>query len=222
MSHTATSRRERRKQEVHDRILSAAASLFECNRIAETTALAIADTADVAEKTFYNHFPTKQHLVTELAEGVVAETLHLLAEALEQEGSTRERIASFAEQSGKRADASGPIRRALILEIIRVSQVESVSPSDDVSGGLRRDLHDAWGALLRRGVAQGDVGDRYSVGFLTDLAVAAFGGVATRWAACPDYPIRERLAECAACVGDAVEARRHAPNRDETHSERSP
>ena len=32
-----------------------------------TTALEIADAADVAEKTFYNHFPTKQHLIEELS-----------------------------------------------------------------------------------------------------------------------------------------------------------
>ena len=194
------SRRERRKQEVHDRLLAAAVGLFEGKGFAETTAFEIAERADVAEKTFYNHFPTKQHLVRELAEAVVAEGLESLEDARKQPLSTRRRIEYFAERAAKRVADSGAIRRTLIVEIIRVSQVEGSGPERG------RQLHEAWEALLRDGVERGDVGDRYSIDFLTEMAVASFGGVATSWATQPGYPLRERLRECAALLGDAVEA----------------
>jgi AcrR family transcriptional regulator len=59
--HTATSRRERRWRETHERIIEAATELFGRKEFSGITALEIAEMADVAEKTFYNHFSTRQH-----------------------------------------------------------------------------------------------------------------------------------------------------------------
>ncbi len=193
-------RRERRKQEVHDRILAAAVLLFEKKGIGSTTVEEIADAADFAEKTFYNHFPTKQHLIRELAEGLVEENYALLEEARKRPSSTRERIAYFAQRSADLANQRSTIRRELILEIIRVSQIEG-------SGPMRsRELRHAWTALLADGVAQGDVGDRFGIEFLAEMAVGAFGAVCAHWASQADYPLRERMAECALFLGDAISA----------------
>ena len=59
------SRRERRKREVHDRILEAAVERFEQSGFEGTKVDEICEAADVAQKTFFNHFPTKQHLFRE-------------------------------------------------------------------------------------------------------------------------------------------------------------
>ena len=60
------SRRERRKQEVHDRLLEAAWRLFGERGYDETTVAEIAEAADVAKGTFFNHFPTKESLAEAL------------------------------------------------------------------------------------------------------------------------------------------------------------
>ena len=195
-------RRERRKQEVHDRILTAAAELFEKKGIGATTVEEIADAADFAEKTFYNHFPTKQHLISELAEGLVEETYALLEEVRKRRISTRARIAFFAARSADLADQRSTIRRELILEIIRVSQIEGSGPA------RRRELRHAWAALLQDGVAVGDVGDRFTIEFLAEMAVGCFGAVSANWASQAEYPLRERMDECALFLGDAAAATR--------------
>jgi AcrR family transcriptional regulator len=99
-------RRERRKREVHDRIVEAAVALFEKQGFDTTTALEIADSADVAEKTFYNHFPTKQHLIEELARESLERAMEILREAQKSGGSPAERLLHFFDRAADEAEAS--------------------------------------------------------------------------------------------------------------------
>ena len=62
------SRRERRKREVRDRIMRAAMKRFIRQGFDDTRVDEIAQDADVAQKTFFNYFPTKQDLFHQLAE----------------------------------------------------------------------------------------------------------------------------------------------------------
>ena len=68
-SDTATpiNRIERRKIEFRDNITRAAMKLFEEQGIVETSVAAIIKEADIAHKTFFNHFPTKDHLLRYIA-----------------------------------------------------------------------------------------------------------------------------------------------------------
>lgn len=176
-------RRERRKREVHARIVEAAVALFERQGFAATTALEIADAADVAEKTFYNHFPSKQSLIAELARGSLEGLLAMLAQARAAGATPHERLLHFFE--GAAADAaagSRPLARELILEWIRISQVED-------SGD--RSLHEAFAALFD------GVGDARDREFLADMAVAIYTGILIHWVSRADYPLRERLVAAA-------------------------
>ena len=62
------SRRERKKQETRDRILSVARKMIENQGFGATTLEQIAEGADVSKATFYNYFPNK----TELLEAILA------------------------------------------------------------------------------------------------------------------------------------------------------
>ena len=78
------SRRERRRREIHDRILEAAVELFDARGVTQTRIDDICDHADLAQKTFFNHFPTKQHLFREIAEAFVGNVCALVEEARKQ------------------------------------------------------------------------------------------------------------------------------------------
>ena len=172
-------RRERRKREVHDRIARAATALFERQGFSDTTALEIAEAADVAEKTFYNHFPTKQHLIEELARDSLARLMQILGEARNAGASPRERLARFFESAAAEAESgSRPLARELILEWIRVSQVDNAED---------RRLHEAFATLFAGS------GDRSERDFLADMAVAIYTGILINWVSRSDYPLRERL-----------------------------
>ncbi|SPT51269.1 TetR/AcrR family transcriptional regulator [Actinomadura madurae] len=63
---TATAgRRQRRWQDVHDRLYEAAAELFVRKGFGNTSFDEIADLADVARKTAFNHFPRKKDFIRE-------------------------------------------------------------------------------------------------------------------------------------------------------------
>jgi AcrR family transcriptional regulator len=74
-----SSRRERKKQETRDRILSAAGDLLASQGFASTTLDQIAESADVSKATFYNYFPNKEALLQQIAEIEMADIGELLA-----------------------------------------------------------------------------------------------------------------------------------------------
>jgi len=57
------SRIERRKTEFRDKITRAALKLFAKDGVADTSIASIIEASDIAHKTFFNHFPTKDHLL---------------------------------------------------------------------------------------------------------------------------------------------------------------
>lgn len=59
----ATDRRFRQRERTRSRILAAALELFQARGYAGTTMDEIADGADVARRTLFNHFPTKQAIL---------------------------------------------------------------------------------------------------------------------------------------------------------------
>ena len=61
-------RLERRKREVREKILAAAFELFLSQGVAATTIEEICEHADVANRTFFNHFATRQDMIRALAE----------------------------------------------------------------------------------------------------------------------------------------------------------
>jgi AcrR family transcriptional regulator len=80
----ALGRRQRKRQAVHQRLLDIAQELYRERGIAATTVDDIAEAADVARQTFFNHFPYKEALAVELAsEGIqdIAQHAQALLEA---------------------------------------------------------------------------------------------------------------------------------------------
>jgi len=82
----ALGRRQRKRQAVHQRLLEVAAQLFEERGIGHTTVDDIAEEADVARQTVFNHFPYKEALALELAADGV-QTIALRAQALLESGA---------------------------------------------------------------------------------------------------------------------------------------
>ena len=61
-----SSRRERKKQETHQRLLETAWDLFQHRGYDDTTVEEIAEAADVAKGTFFNYFRTKEAMLRDL------------------------------------------------------------------------------------------------------------------------------------------------------------
>ncbi|HEX8917426.1 MAG TPA: helix-turn-helix domain-containing protein [Chloroflexota bacterium] len=106
----AAGRRQRKRQAIHQRILDVSDQLFRERGVAGTTVDDIAEAADVARQTFFNHFPYKEACAVELAaDGIesVAQKAHCLLEfglpALDVLCRTAEAVLEAALQDGERA-----------------------------------------------------------------------------------------------------------------------
>jgi len=193
------SRRERRKLEVRARILEAAVALFDARGYAATKVSEISDRADVAHKTFFNHFPTKQHLLQAIAEEAMNEQLEGFEELRKQPLSTAERIERVFHQVADRAETSGLMRPELLLEIIRVTHA-----SEAHGEGEARKLHDAFAGIVRDGLAAGDVTRAHDEETLVEMLMGAYYAVMLNWTSFEGYPLRERARAAGRFLADAI------------------
>jgi AcrR family transcriptional regulator len=187
------SRRERRKLEVHQRILDAAIGLFDEQGFAATTVADICERADVAHKTFFNHYPSKQDLFRELA-GLGLESVLVDIETARKEGrTTRERLARFFA-----AVAESATHRELLTDM-----VHAVHESADKSEHARK-LHDAFGAIVSDGLAAGDVTRRHDSETLAEMILGAYYVLMFSFANLDDFPIRKQAKSAASFLADAL------------------
>jgi len=191
-------RRERRKHELRGRILEAAMALFDARGFAATPVAEICERADVAQKTFFNHFESKQQILRAIA----AESLERLLVDLEairkRPGSTADKLQAFFRQIADNAEAAGPMRRELLTEIIHVAHAERSEPEQ------ARRLHAAFGALVRDGRADGDVSREDSLATQTEMLLGAFYALMFNWAHLEEYPLRRQAAAAARFLARAL------------------
>jgi AcrR family transcriptional regulator len=193
-----TGRRERRKQEVHDRIIDAAVGLFDARGVEGTKVDDICAAADVAQKTFFNHFPSKQHLVGEIASEFVDQLLAILDEAHRQGTTTRARLELFFMHVADQALAAGPMHRQLVMHVIRLLQDRHTDQEQS------RRLHASMAALVRDGIRAGDVTRAHPAAVVTEMIVGAFYAVMLNWLGVDGYPLRARAVGAARFLGDAL------------------
>jgi AcrR family transcriptional regulator len=67
-SATSPDRRQRRSSETRERLFRAALNLFAQHGFADTTVEDITNAADLGKGTFFNYFPSKEHMLLAFAE----------------------------------------------------------------------------------------------------------------------------------------------------------
>jgi len=191
-------RRERRKLEVRSRIVDAAIRLFDEHGFEATKVADICERADVVNKTFFNHFPTKQHLLREIAESQISVLFADIEAARARPASTRERISALFERIADNVDAAGPMRRELVTEMIHATE-----SAGDGSVQSRR-LQEAFAAMIRDGRVRGDVHAAHPIATQADVALGTFYALMFAWAHTTDFPLRRRALAAARLLGDAL------------------
>jgi AcrR family transcriptional regulator len=194
----ALPRRERRKLEVRDRILEASMSLFEQRGIEATKVVEICERADIAHKTFFNHFQSKRELLREIARFGLDQLLVDIAEARRQPLPSSARIHYFFERIASNAAEAGPMHRELLTEIVRVAHEQGTEPEQ------ARKLQAAFGSIVRAGLAAGDLRSPHSAETLTEMLMGGFYVLMFNWANLPGYPLQIRAAETARFLSDAM------------------
>lgn len=186
----APSRRERRRVEVRDRIVESALLLFETQGYEATTVAEIVRRADIAYGTFFNHFPSKLHLLREVADHSMRDLFENLEEIRKQPGDFAEHLVLLFERSADRTLAKGPQMRELISAMMALAFPETAGNDD-------RRIRLAFGQLLEDGSGRGEVREDVDFETLLEIIVGAWYSMFLSWVHFDDYPLRERATKAA-------------------------
>jgi AcrR family transcriptional regulator len=191
----AVNRVDRRKREVRERILGAAFDLFLEQGVKSTTIEDICQRADIANRTFFNHFPARQDMMRALAEGRLANPFDVVVERTAQPVPKR-LICAFDDIAAALVN-SGDTYRDLIGEM--AATVDSA-----VQRGAG--IHDTFLALINEGIARGEVSSRHDARTLTDIIVAALSGGIVNWAGDRTYALETNLHNLGIALADLLTA----------------
>ena len=147
----ALSRRERRSAELRERLFRAALRLFASKGYAETTVEDITEAADVGKGTFFNYFPSKEHILMAFAEMQLAKL-----EAVIREAKNADRPMIDVLRSLMLRMTEEPIRNPAIVRALLQANLSSVP----VRGEMLR-IHERnralIGQLIRHGQERGEI-----------------------------------------------------------------
>lgn len=184
---------DRRKLEIRERILSAAYQSFLERGVGETTLEDICERADVANRTFFNHFPTRIDMMRALSERRLAELQDVIFE-----GSTAPTpahlISLFDRIAGQMVDL-GEKYREVVGEMVN-------STGYAVPRGST--LHSSFVQLIKDGVARGDVLADDDPTILADIIVGTLSGAVVNWASDDTYSLTSNMHDLAVSLSKTL------------------
>jgi AcrR family transcriptional regulator len=186
-------RMDRRKQEVRDRILRAAFELFLARGVSATKIEDICAGADVATRTFFNHFATRQDMMRALAD---SRLLNLHDVVFDRTGEpVPGRLIGVFDDIATALVKSSDTYRELIGEML-------VSSGFGIQRGFA--LHGTFLDLVKDGVARGEVGTRHDAQTLADIIVGALTGGLLNWTVESTYSLETGLHDIAVALADLM------------------
>ena len=183
---------DRRKREISDRILRAAFDLFLVQGVAATTIEEICQRADVANRTFFNHFPTRHAMVAALAKRLLTDVHDL--EVTRVDEPVPARIIGIFDDIAAALMKSTESYREIISELM-------AGAGHGTHRGLG--LHDVFVEMVRGGVARGEVTTRHDPQILADIIISALSGPIGNWTGDQSYSLDTDLHNTARALAPA-------------------
>jgi AcrR family transcriptional regulator len=180
-----TNRRERHRAEIRDRLFHAALRLFAERGYLETTVEDITNAADVGKGTFFNYFPTKEHVLATFGDGRIAAIERAVEKARKARGPILPAIRNLATDLAGQSSESPALLRSIYVahascEPVRAQMQKRVR-------NARRLLAEMFALAQERGEVRRDL-SAVDLGRLTQLV---FHGVTVVWALSPDSELLE-------------------------------
>jgi AcrR family transcriptional regulator len=181
---------ELRRRRNRQALIEAAIDLFQQRGIRGAKLEDICAVADVAPRTFFNHFETREHLYAAIAEQRAEQSAAVFDAVAEDPRPIGKRL---PELFGRLADylAARPLYRELVAEMLRI---RTEGGSEVVRNGS---LGRAAERLIASGVARGEITDRIRSEVLADLMLGAINIALANWSASSTYPLERELRDSA-------------------------
>ncbi|MCL7713407.1 TetR/AcrR family transcriptional regulator [Stenotrophomonas mori] len=178
-------RRARKRQQTRDTLIATAAALFDLHGYDAVTMEQIAAHADVAKRTLYNHFPTKDAVLADWLEAQLARDLADLQPRIAARRGFRARIDTLLDASAAWCERH-PARLRAYLQHRMMNAGAAAGPG---SGGPM----DAWRLLIARGQDTGELDPALCVERLATAFHHLYFGAMLRWLDGPEPSLRDEF-----------------------------
>ena len=170
---SADGRRERKKRDVFERLYEAALARFEADGYEQTSVAAICAEAGVAKGTFFNHFPTKEHLLFEWYARLTAEAEAETGELAQ--GPLGDRLAAASASTLTRVLAQPELWRAKLRLAALHAELRAVEHDADARARA------GFVALIGAAQADGEVRAEIDAEEAAGLFLALLTGTVREW-----------------------------------------
>jgi AcrR family transcriptional regulator len=182
-------RRERHRAETRDRLYSAALRLFAERGFLETTVEDITESADVGKGTFFNYFPTKEHVLAEFGGQRTAAVERALEKTKSTNASVLDVIGELAADTAGQSNLNAALLRAIFAAHASCAPVRNELRKRAQIG--RRMLTE----MFRIGQDRGEIRTDISAKDLARMMQMTFMGLTMSWAIHPESSLRKNADE---------------------------
>lgn len=180
-----TNRRERRRLETRERIYRAALQIFAERGYLETTVEDITEAADVGKGTFFNYFPTKEHVLATYGEQRVAAIEVALKKARSANHSVLAVLKELATDLAGQSSQSPDLLRSIFAAHLSCAPVRA-----ELQNRLQR-ARQLLAEIFVVGQKRGEIRRDRSAADLARLTHLILMGVTIAWALNPDSLLRK-------------------------------
>ena len=199
-SATPVSRIERRKTEFRDKITKAALRLFAQKGMADTSIAAIIEEADIAHKTFFNHFPTRDHLLQHIVSSHTDHAYGLIREAMKRSDDPAKQLEYCLIKVAKTLE---PLNPQLYKELVTFYFVSSASTKE-----FRDSQKNNFTRLIRGILQQAKEQQRLKLDIDLDvqaeMLVGIFVATLLSWSVEERYPIVDKTRQAITFINQSI------------------
>ncbi len=186
-STSSPGRRQRRSAEIRERLFRAALDLFARKGFAETTVEDITEAADVGKGTFFNYFPSKDHIL--LAFGEMQ--LNKLEAAIEMARRTGEPMPEFLRSLGVRMTQE-PTRNPAIIRALLQGYL-STTPVREAMMDLQKRMHVLLSQMIQIGQDRGEIRNDLPASEIAHVFRQTIFGTLLIWSLYGDATLHDRI-----------------------------
>src|SRR6266700_8019693 len=180
-------RRQRRSSEIRERLFRAALDLFANKGFVETTVEDITEAADVGKGTFFNYFPSKDHILLAFGEMQLGK----LEAAVEMARQTNEPMPAFLRSLGARMTQE-PTRNPEIIRAILQAYLSTTSVRAAMMDMQRR-VHGLHTQMIQMGQERGEIRSDFPASEIAQVFRQTIFGTLLMWSLYGDATLHERI-----------------------------
>jgi len=194
-------RRQRRSAEIRERLFRAALDQFAKNGFAETTIEDITNAADVGKGTFFNYFPSKEHILVAFGQMQIAKLEDAVRSGRESRQPMREFLSALSARMIAEPGRSPDIMRALLQANLSSAAVRGAVRENYLRG------HALLTELMELGQQRGEIRRDIPAADLGHIFRQVVLGTALIWSVFEDASLPDRIQKALNVLWTGVEPR---------------